>query len=73
MFLKGDWSPITFVTDYFSIVFIPILYFAAKLMVRVHTVSADDMDFVRNVAEFDVMTCVPLHCLERHANAMCAQ
>ena len=45
-------------TDYFPIVFFPILYFAAKFVMRVHPVKADDMDFITNVAEFDRMTYV---------------
>ena len=48
----------TLVTDYFPIVFFPILYLAAKRVMRVHSVKADDMDFVTNVAEFNAMTCV---------------
>ena len=60
MFLDGNWSATVFVTDYFPIVFFPILYVAAKLVMGVRTVGADEMDFVSNVAEFDAMTCVPL-------------
>ena len=60
MFLKGNWSPLTFVTDYFPIVFFPVLYVAAKLSMGVHPVKADDRDFVTDVADFDAMTCVPV-------------
>jgi amino acid transporter len=56
VFLKGNWSPITFVTDYFPIVFFPVLYVAAKLVMGVHIVKADEMDFVTHVADFDAMT-----------------
>ena len=66
MFLNGNWSSLTFVTDYFPIAFFPILYLAAKYFMGAHTVKAHEMDFVTNVADFDAMTCVPLHCREHH-------
>ena len=69
VFLNGNWSPITFVTDYFPIVFFPILYAAAKLIMGVHIVKADEMDFVTHVAEFNAMTCVPVCCRGRHVRA----
>jgi len=56
VFLRGNWSTATFVTNYFPIVFFPVLYFAAKRVMGVSTVSADDMDFFSDVAEFDAMT-----------------
>jgi len=56
VFLKGNWSAILFVTDYVPIVFFPILYVAAKLIMGVPTVKADKMDFVTDVAECDAMT-----------------
>ena len=64
VFLKGNWSPSVFVTNYFPIVFFPILYVAAKLIMGAHTVKADKMDFLTNVAEFNAMTCVPPDCRE---------
>ena len=69
VFLKGNWSLSMFVIDYLPIVFFPVLYVAAKLIMGVHTVKADEMDFDTNVAEFNVMTCVPLYCRERHVRA----
>jgi amino acid transporter len=69
VFLKGNWSLSVFVTDYLLIVFFPILYVAAKLIMGVHTVKADEMDFVTNVAEFNAMTCVPLYCGECNVRA----
>ena len=62
VFLKGNWSTATFVTNYFPIVFFPVIYVVAKRVMGVSTVSADDMDFVTDVAEFDAMTCVQLCC-----------
>ena len=64
VFLEGNWSPSVFVTYYVPIVLFPILYVAAKLVMGVHPVKADDMDFVTDVAEFNGITCVPLHCRE---------
>ena len=64
VFLKHSWDPTKFFTDYIPIILFPILYVAAKLVMRVPTVRADKMDFVSNVAEFDARTCVPF-CLER--------
>ncbi|KAI9567922.1 amino acid permease [Boletus coccyginus] len=54
--LKDEWDAIGFFTDYIPIILFPILYVAAKLVMRVPTVSADKMDLVSNVAEFDAMT-----------------
>jgi amino acid permease len=65
VFLKGNWSTATFVTNYFPIIFFPVIYVAAKFVMGVRTVSADDMDFVSNVAEFDAMTCVQHYCGEK--------
>ncbi|KAI9567928.1 amino acid permease [Boletus coccyginus] len=70
VFLRGNWSTATFVTDYFPIIFFPVLYVSAKLVMRVPTVRADDMDFVSDVAEFDAMTCVPLCCREQRILTM---
>ncbi|KAG8221744.1 amino acid permease [Butyriboletus roseoflavus] len=56
VFLVGNWSTATFVTDYFPIMFFPVLYISAKLVMRVRTVKPAEMDFVTNVAEFDAMT-----------------
>ena len=58
VFLKGNWSNATFVTDYFPIMFFPVLYIAAKLVTRVRIIKPSEMDFVSDVAEFDAMTCV---------------
>ncbi|KAF8552154.1 hypothetical protein OG21DRAFT_1486409 [Imleria badia] len=56
VFLKGNWSTITFLVNYFPIAFFLILYVVAKCCMRVHFVKAIDMDFVTNVADFDAMT-----------------
>ena len=46
----------------------PVLYLAAKRIMGVRTVSAQHMDFVTNVAEFDAMTLqyVLLYCRQRN-------
>ncbi|KAG9311192.1 amino acid permease [Chiua virens] len=56
VFLKGNWSTATFVTDYFPIMFFPVLYIGARLVMRTRTIRPEEMDFVTNVAEFDAMT-----------------
>ena len=48
-------------TNYFPIMLFPVIYVAAKFVMGVRTVSADDMDFVSDVAAFDSMTCAQ-HC-----------
>lgn len=48
-------------TDYIPVIFFPILYVAAKLVMRVHPVKAKEMDFITNVAEFDAMTYVVIN------------
>ena len=60
MFLKNNWNVSKFLTDYIPVILFPILYIAAKRIMGVPTISADKMDFVSNVAEFDAMTCVLL-------------
>ncbi|KAI9567933.1 amino acid permease [Boletus coccyginus] len=56
VFLKHNWSVSRFLTNYIPIILFPILYVAAKFIMRVPTISADKMDFVANVAEFEAMT-----------------
>ncbi|KAF8431958.1 amino acid permease [Boletus edulis BED1] len=56
VFLKGNWSTATFLTDYLPIMLFPLLYLSAKLVMRVRTIRPDEMDFVSDVAEFDAMT-----------------
>ncbi|KAF8550185.1 hypothetical protein OG21DRAFT_1499957 [Imleria badia] len=51
----GNWSTITFVTDYIPIIFFPIMYIVAKFVMGAQTIKAVDMDFKSNVAEFDAM------------------
>lgn len=47
-------------TDYFPIMFFPVLYIVARLIMGVRPVRPHEMDFVSNVAEFDAMTYVLL-------------
>jgi len=61
VFLKGNWSYSTFLTDYIPVILFPILFVTAKFVMRVPSVNAYKMDFISNVAEFDAMTCVPLY------------
>jgi len=70
VFLKHNWSVSKFLTNYIPIALFPILYFAAKSIMRVPTVSADKMDFVADVAKFEEMTCVTL-CSERRMCTRC--
>ncbi|KAG9308918.1 hypothetical protein JVU11DRAFT_11378 [Chiua virens] len=56
VFLKGNWSTATFVTDYFPIMFFPVLYISVRLVMHERTVPPEEMDFVTNVNEFDAMT-----------------
>ncbi|KAI9567931.1 amino acid permease [Boletus coccyginus] len=56
VFLKNNWSVSRFLTDYIPVVLFPILYVAAKVIMRVPIVSVDTMDFVANVAEFEEMS-----------------
>ncbi|KAI9567926.1 amino acid transporter [Boletus coccyginus] len=57
VFLKNNWSVSKFLTDYIPIILFPVLYVAAKFVMRIPTIRADRMDFVNNVAEFTAMTC----------------
>jgi len=56
VFLKGNWSTATFVTDYLPIMLFPVLYVGARLIMRVRPVSPSEMDFVSNIAELDAIT-----------------
>ncbi|KAF9218473.1 amino acid transporter [Gyrodon lividus] len=56
VFLKGNWSVSTFVTNYFPIMFFPALYVAAKFVTRVPMVKPEEMDFVSGLQEIEAMT-----------------
>jgi amino acid transporter len=56
VFLKDNWSTSTFVTNYFAVIFFPILYGAAKLVTRIPAVKPEDMDFVSGLEEIEAMT-----------------
>jgi len=55
-FLKGHWSTPIFVTQYLPVVLFPVLYISAKLVMEVDTKSAEEIDLVSNVREFEEMT-----------------
>jgi amino acid permease len=69
VFLESNWSTSIFLANYVPIILFPILYVAAKLIMGMHIVKADEMDFVTYVAEFDVMMCILVSCRECHVRA----
>jgi len=46
VFLRGQWSTATFITNYLPIALFPILYSLSKLATKIPLVSPQDMDFV---------------------------
>jgi amino acid transporter len=51
VFLDGQWSTATFVTNYILLIVWPIMYFGARLYYRTKPVAAEDMDFKSDLAE----------------------
>ncbi|KAG2077105.1 amino acid permease [Suillus decipiens] len=51
VFLKGNWSTATFVTNYILLITWPIMYVGARFYYRTKPVAAEDMDFVSDIAE----------------------
>ncbi|EIW74479.1 amino acid permease [Coniophora puteana RWD-64-598 SS2] len=46
VFLRGQWSTATFVTNYLPIILFPVLYVLAKIVTRIPLVPVHEMDFV---------------------------
>ncbi|KIJ64060.1 hypothetical protein HYDPIDRAFT_91335, partial [Hydnomerulius pinastri MD-312] len=56
VFLRNNWSTATFVTNYFPIIFFPVLYVLAKLVMKVPIIKPSEMDFVSDIKEIDAIT-----------------
>ncbi|KAF8552180.1 amino acid permease [Imleria badia] len=56
VFLRDEWSTVTFVTNYLPIMLFPVLYVSAKVITGVHLVKASEMDFKSGTAEIDAVT-----------------
>ncbi|KAI0801327.1 amino acid permease [Fomes fomentarius] len=53
VFLKGNWSTETFVTNYIPFALFPLLYIGAKLYFRTPLVKPEDMDFISGLKEVE--------------------
>lgn len=53
MFLRGKWEADTFVTNYFPLMFFPVLFVGARLWWRQGFIKAEDMDFKSGLAEIE--------------------
>jgi amino acid transporter len=51
VFLKGNWSTVTFVTNYILLITWPILYIGALFYYGTKPVTAEDMDFTSDLAQ----------------------
>ncbi|KAG1828762.1 amino acid permease/ SLC12A domain-containing protein, partial [Suillus subalutaceus] len=51
VFLEGNWSTVTFVTNYILFITWPILYVGARFYYGTKPVAAEDMDFTSDLAE----------------------
>lgn len=57
VFLKGNWASDTFVTNYFPLMFFPVLYAGSWFWYRGHAhVHVDNMDFKTGLAEIEAAT-----------------
>ena len=57
MFLRGNWASDTFVTNYFPLMFFPVLYAVSWWWNRGRAhVRSDDMDFKTGLAEIEAAT-----------------
>ncbi|EKM54879.1 uncharacterized protein PHACADRAFT_259046 [Phanerochaete carnosa HHB-10118-sp] len=53
VFLKGNWSAATFVTNYLPLILFPILYIGARIWRRTSFIPASEMDFQSGLAEIE--------------------
>jgi amino acid transporter len=51
VFLRGNWSTATFMTNYILLITWPIMYIGARFYYRTKPVAAEDMDFKSDLAE----------------------
>ncbi|KAG1878439.1 amino acid permease/ SLC12A domain-containing protein [Suillus tomentosus] len=51
VFLKGEWSIATFITNYILFITWPIMYFGARFYYGTKPVAPEDMDFKTDIAE----------------------
>lgn len=58
VFLKANWSNMTFMTTYLPVMLFPVLYAAAKFLMRVPLVKPSEMDFKSEAEDIDAERCV---------------
>ena len=58
VFLRDEWSTVTFVTNYLPIMLFPVLYVSAKVITGVPLVRANEMDFKSGTYGIDAVTSV---------------
>ncbi|KAG2063140.1 hypothetical protein BDR04DRAFT_1198644 [Suillus decipiens] len=58
VFLKANWSNMTFMTTYLPVMLFPVLYAAAKFLMRVPLVGLSEMDFKSEAEDIDAERCV---------------
>lgn len=58
VFLRDEWSTVTFVTNYLPIMLFPVLYVSAKVTTGVPLVRANEMDFKSGTYGIDAVTSV---------------
>jgi len=56
VFLKGNWDPAVFVTNYLPFILFPILYIVSRFINKVPLIKPEDMDFKSGLAEIEADT-----------------
>lgn len=56
MFLKDNWNTATFVTNYIPLMFAPVLFIAATVVMKARFVKAEDMDFITGLDAIEADT-----------------
>lgn len=56
VFLPGNWSTATFVTNYLPFILFPVLYFTMRIVTRIPMINPEDMDFKSGLAEIEAAT-----------------
>jgi yeast amino acid transporter len=56
VFLPGNWSTATFVTNYLPFILFPILYSTMRIVTRIPMIKPGDMDFKSGLAEIEAAT-----------------
>ena len=73
VFLKGNFTAATFITNYLPLALFPILYVVARLYLKCRPVGYSEMDFIGGLKEIEEEACQeapPRNAFERFWNRL---